>query len=310
MRRALWSVPVAVVVWYVLGFGPWFLGSQRGAVDTGARELLPVAPSAVDVVAIGGLVGGIAAGMVVRRLQIAVPVMLLVAGGAWSLARRAAELADAAPLPQHLRGMFISLLVATGLGTIAGAVGSYRSVLAAIGLALPVASYVRLPGPEWAGELTGEFDGLLLATGFAMLLYVACWHNGWRALTWWPVVTGAYLASFALMSALARVATMFGPGAKPDPDAVAETALDGFVQSFRPFLETYWPWLAVAVFLAVMIVALKIRVLPPATPVPRPVPVDDRGNDAYLPDDLGWFDHEEEPLRLIDRLPRRREPVG
>lgn len=284
MKRALWAVPVGVVVWYALGFGPWFLRS---------RELLPAAPSGLDVVVVGGLVGGVLAGMVVRRLQVAVPAVLLAAGGAGWLA-------------EQPRWLLVTLLVATGVGTFAGAIGSYRSVLAAIGLALPVASYVVLPGSDWAGDRTAVFDGLLVSIGFAMLLYIACWHNGWRALTWWPMVAGAYLSSFALMAAAEQVAATYRPD---DPDAVARAAMDGFSQAFRPFLEVYWPWLAVAVFLAVMIVALKIRVLPPVAPVPRPVPLDDRGNDAYLPDDLGWFDYQE-PRRLVDRLPRRREPVG
>ena len=297
MRRAFWSVPVALVAWYVLGFGVWYL-------DTDERRLLPLSAGAVDVLVVGGLVGGIAAGMVVRRLQIAVPLVLLAGGGLWWIARP-----TAAPSEYELRGLLITLLVATGLGGVMGAIGSHRSVLAAIALSAPVASYITVPGPLWDGDLAGEVSGLLVAVGLSMLLYVACWHNGWRALTWWPVVAGAYLASFALVSALARVATSFRPGVHADPDVVADAAMDTFIGAFRPFLETYWGWLGVAVLVAVMIVALKIRVLPPAPPTARPVLVDDGSNDAFLPDDLGWFDHAE-PRRLIDRLPHRREPVG
>jgi hypothetical protein len=284
VKRALTAAPVGVLVWYALGFGPWYLESG---------ELLPSVPSALDAVVLGALVGGLLAGMVVRRLQVAVPVVLLAAGGlCWST-----------DVP---RWVLVTMLMATGAATVFGAVSSYRSVLAAIGLTLPVASYVVLPGRDWLGDRTAMFDGLLVAVGFTMLLYVACWHNGWRALTWWPVVTGAYLSSFALITALDRGAAAYRPG---DPDGVADAAMDGFVQAFRPFVETNWPWLAVAVFLAVMTAALKIRVLPPVTPQPRSDLLDDRGNDAYLPDDLGWFEYEE-PKRLLDRIPRRREPVG
>jgi hypothetical protein len=84
-------------------------------------------------------------------------------------------------------------------------------------------------------------------------------------------------------------------------DAVGDASTEAFFQSFEPMLREYWPWMAVGVLLAIPMVALKLRALPP--PPPPPDPYADKSNDAVLSDDLDWIDQEEPRRRL---LPRRQ----
>jgi hypothetical protein len=293
----MWSVPCATVAWYLLGFGPWIFGSQDAMAPWSEREFVPLTGTGMAVVAIGGAVGGIVAGLIVGRLWIAVPLTVALGTLLWLLARAH----QSGQTPDN--GIMTTLLVCTGIGGVLGALGSRRSVPAAIAVALPVASYALLPGSHLAGRSwVADLNGLLIAIGFALILYIACWRSGWRGLPSWPVVTAAYLVSFALMTSADAVAERFRTG-RQTTDAVANTATDSFVHAFRPFLATYWPWLVAAAFLAVMIVALKIRAIPPVGPE---IPYDDRPNDAFLPDDLDWFDLPEPRRRLIPR----RDPVG
>jgi hypothetical protein len=303
MRRALWSVPCATVAWYVLGFGPWFFGSQDAMAPWSEREVLPLSGAGIDTVVIGGVIAGVVAGLVVRRLRIAVPLTVALGTGLWFLARGHLVYVADPPSYTEQRGVLITLLVATGLGAILGVLGTHRSVLAAVALALPVASYALMPGRKLDGQVwVTEVNGLLVATGFAILLYVACWRSGWPAVSSWPVVAGVYLVAFAVMTTAEAVADRYAAGAQTT-DTVAGTATDTFVHAFRPFLATYWSWLVAAVFLAIMIVALKIRAVPPVKPA---IPYDARSNDAFIPDDLDWIDRSEPRRRLV----ARREPVG
>ncbi len=303
MRRALWSVPCATVAWYILGFGPWFFGSQDAMAPWSEREVLPLSGTGIDTVVVGGVIGGVVAGLIVLRLRIAVPLAVALGTGLWFLARGHLVYLTDPPSYAEQRGVLVTLLVATGIGAILGVLGSRRSVLAAVAIALPVAAYALMPGRKLDGELwVGDLNGLLVATGFAVLLYVACWRSGWPAVASWPVVAAVYLAAFAIMTTTETVADRFRSGPQTS-DLVADTATDTFVHAFRPFLATYWPWLVAAVFLAIMIVALKIRAVPPVKPA---IPYDARSNDAFIPDDLDWIDRPEPRRRLIPR----REPVG
>lgn len=292
MRRAAWSVPCATVAWFVLGFGPWFFGDQDAMASWSQRELLPLTGAGMDVLAIGAAIGGVVAGLITGRLRIAVPLTLALGTGLYLLAR--SHRPDISPD----NGILATVLVCTGVGAILGALGARRSVIAAIAVTLPVASYTMLPAshlPErtWVTDLTS----LLVAIGFALVLYVACWRSGWRAVPSWPVVAAAYLVSFAAIDSAEAVAARFRVG-RQSTDDVASTATDTFVKAFEPFLTTYWPWLVAATFLAIMIVALKIRAIPPA---PAELPVDERSNDAFLPDDLDWIDQTEVRRRIIPR---------
>lgn len=311
MVRALWAVPGAALAWLVAGFGAWYAGGRPGAVGAGRlTEVVPLTPSAVDVLAIGAVVAGVGAGLVLRRLRLAVPVTLAIGTGAWFLTRRTVEQAGH-PLPSDdTRAALITLLVGAGAGAILGALGRRRSELGAVAIALPVAWYALLPGRLLDGQpatWVDDLNALLVAIGCAVLLYVACWRIGWRSMAVWPVVGASYLLSFAAVEGVAAAAasrrtTGQSPAAER-ADRAADAGMDAFFGAFGTYLERYWPWLAIAVFLAVMMVALKIRALPPKPPE---IKLDDRPNDAILPDDLDWFDQEEPRRRLIPR----REPVG
>ena len=92
------------------------------------------------------------------------------------------------------RRLLITLLVASAVGALFGALGTRSSVVAAFALAMPVAWFALRPANQlqdwrWLWQL----NGLLVAAGLAILLYVACWRRAgdrrtsgcrWRASTW------------------------------------------------------------------------------------------------------------------------------
>ncbi|TCN35909.1 hypothetical protein EV644_114164 [Kribbella orskensis] len=287
--RYLWSVPAAVIAWFVVGFAPTYLN----ALPDGSTMFVP---ARIDLLVLGGFAGGVVAGLLIRRIRIVVPLVLVVASGAWWLSGHAltdGQLSD--------KGLLAALLVASAIGGFFGALGTRSSVVAAFALAVPVAWYALRPASEletwrWLWQL----NGLLVAAGLALLLYVACWRRGWRSADCWVPLAAVYVASFAVVDGAQAITEARGRST----DEIADAGTDAFFQTFEPLLREYWPWLVLAVLLAIPMVALKIRALPP--PPPPPSPYDDRGNDAVLSDDLDWIDREEPKRRLLPR----REPVG
>ncbi|WP_328323188.1 hypothetical protein OHA70_30135 [Kribbella sp. NBC_00382] len=279
--RYLWSIPAAVVAWFVAGFAPTYLNGLPAGSTTfvGTR---------VDLLVLGGFTGGVLAGLIVGRVRIAVPLVLIVAAGAWWLSGY--DLSD-----KRLPAM---LLAASVVGAFFGALGIRSTVLAAFALAVPIAWYALRPAAElqdwrWLWQL----NGLLVAMGLTIILYVACWRRGWRSAYFWLPLTAFYLASFAIVEGLQAVTAAKGKSV----NEIANAGTDAFFDGFEPLLREYWPWLALAVLLAIPMVALKVRALPP--PPPPPTLDDGRGNDAVLSDDLDWIDREEPKRRL---LPARR----
>ena len=120
--RYLWSIPAAVVAWFVGGFSATYL---KGLPD-GATYFVP---PRIDLVLLGGFAGGVLAGLLIGRVRVAVPVVLVVAAGTWWLTGN--SFSD--------RDMLITLLVASAVGALFGALGTRSSVVAAFALALPVA---------------------------------------------------------------------------------------------------------------------------------------------------------------------------
>lgn len=284
--RHLWSIPAAVLTWFVAGFAPTYLtglpaGSTTFVVDR------------VDLLLLGGFTGGVLAGLIIGRLRIAVPLVLLVAGGAWWLS--VPTVSDTA---LSAKGLLATLLVASVLGAAFGALGTRSTVLAAFALSVPIAWYALRPADElvdwrWLWQL----NGLLVAIGLTVILYAACWRRGWpSAYSWLPLIA-FYLASFAIVDGVQAIAAAKGRST----DELADAGMDAFFKAFEPILREYWPWLVLAVLLAIPMVALKVRALPP--PPPALTSDDGRGNDAVLSDDLDWIDREEPKRRL---LPARR----
>lgn len=282
--RYLWSIPSAVLAWFVGGFAPTYL---RGLPD-GTTLFVP---ERIDLLVLGGFTGGVLAGLLIARVRIAVPVVLMVAAGMWWLTGN--SWAD--------HSMVITLLVASAVGAFFGALGTRSSVIAAFALALPVAWYALRPAEEvgdwrWLWQL----NGLLIAAGLALLLYVACWRRGWRSVASWIPLSAVYLTSFGIVDVVNLISSSTG---KP-MDAVGDAATDAFFQSYEPLLREYWPWFVLAVLLAIPMVVLKLRALPPAPPAPDPY--SDKSNDAVLSDDLDWIDQIEPRRRLLPR----RQPEG
>jgi hypothetical protein len=277
--RYLWSIPSAVIAWFVGGFAATYL---KGLPD-GTTLFVP---PRIDLLVLGGFTGGVLAGLLIARVRVAVPVVLIVAAGMWWLTGN--SWSD--------RSLVTTLLVASALGALFGALGSRSSVVAAFALALPVAWYALRPAQqltEW--RWLWQLNGLLVAIGLALLLYVACWRRGWRSASSWIPLVAVYLTSFGIVAAVRVISSSTG---KP-MDAVGDTATDAFFQSYQPFLREYWPWLVVAVLLAIPMVVLKLRALPP--PPPPPDPYSDKSNDAVLSDDLDWIDRDEPRRRLLAR---------
>lgn len=277
--RYLWSIPSAVVAWFVGGFAATYL---KGLPD-GTTFFVP---PRIDLLVLGGFTGGVLAGLLIARVRIAVPVVLVVAAGMWWLTGNSWS--------DH--SLVTTLLVASAVGALFGALGTRSSVVAAFALALPVAWYALRPAEQltdwrWLWQL----NGLLVAVGLALLLYVACWRRGWRSVGSWIPLAAAYLTSFAIVDAVQLVSSSTG---KP-MDAVGDAATDAFFQAYQPLLSEYWPWLVAAVLLAIPMVTLKLRALPP--PPPPPDPYSDKSNDAVLSDDLDWIDRDEPRRRLLAR---------
>jgi len=277
--RYLWSIPSAVIAWFVAGFSATYLKGLPGGTTL-------FVPPRIDLLVLGGFAGGVLAGLLIARVRVAVPVVLIVAAGMWWLTGN--SWSD--------RSLVITLLVASAVGALFGALGARSSAAAAFALALPVAWYALRPAEQltdwrWLWQL----NGLLVAVGLALLLYVACWRRGWRSASFWLPLTALYLASFGIVDALQVVSNSTG-----EPmDAVGDAATEAFFQSFEPLLSEYWPWLILAVLLAIPMVALKLRALPP--PPPPPDLYADRSNDAVLSDDLDWIDRDEPRRRLLPR---------
>ncbi|MFF0268536.1 hypothetical protein [Kribbella sp. NPDC004536] len=282
--RYLWSIPAAVVAWFVGGFSATYLkGLPEGTTY--------FVPPRIDLLVLGGFTGGVLAGLLIGRIRIAVPVVLIVAAGMWWATGTSFGVHD----------LLVTLLVATALGGFFGAIGNRSSVAAAFALALPVAWYAMRPAEQlgdwrWIWQL----NGLLVGAGLALLLYIACWKRGWRSVSSWLPLAGFYLVCFAAVESIQLVSRSTG---KP-MDAVGDASTNAFFQSFEPLLREYWPWMVVGVLLAIPMTALKLRALPP--PPPPPDPYAERTNDAVLSDDLDWID-QLEPRRRI--LPRR-EPAS
>ncbi|WP_433022733.1 hypothetical protein [Kribbella sp. CA-294648] len=287
--RYLWSIPAAVLAWFVAGFAPTYLtGLPAGSTTFVGTRL--------DLLVLGGFTGGVLAGLIIGRLRIAVPLVLVVAGGAWWLS--GPTLSDTALSATDLPA---SLLVASVLGAALGALGTRSTVLAAFALSVPVAWYALRPADELVDWLwLWQLNGLLVAIGLTIVLYVACWRRGWPSAYSWLPLTAFYLISFAIVEAVQAVSSAKGRST----DELANAGTDAFFNTFEPILREYWPWLVLAVLLAIPMVALKVRALPP---LPAAVRSDDgRGNDAVLSDDLDWIDREDPKRRLLPvRLSRR-----
>jgi hypothetical protein len=282
--RYLWSIPAAVVAWFVGGFSATYLkGLPEGATA--------FVPARVDLLVLGGISGGVLAGLLIGRVRIAVPVVAVVAAGMWWLSGNTF----------HDRNLVIALLAASIVGALFGAVGTRSSVVAAFALSLPAAWYALRPAEQLADwRWLWQLNGLLVAAGLALILYIACWKRGWRSAYFWVPLAGFYLSCFGVVKAVQQVSNSNG---KP-MDAVGDASTAAFFQSFEPMLREYWPWMVVAVLLAIPMTALKLRALPP--PPPPADPYADRTNDAVLGHDLDWIDRDEPPRRLLTR----REPAS
>ncbi|MEU4193963.1 hypothetical protein AB0E69_18830 [Kribbella sp. NPDC026611] len=281
--RYLWSIPAAVVAWFVGGFSATYL---KG-LPAGATAFVP---ARVDLLILGGISGGVLAGLLIGRVRVAVPLVLVVAGGMWWLSGNT----------WHDRGLVVALLVASAVGGLVGALGTRSSVIAAFALALPVAWYALRPAEQLSDwRWLWQLNGLLVAAGLAVVLYVACWKRGWRSAWFWVPLTGFYLVCFGIVKAVQEAGRSDGT----PMDAVGDASTAAFFQSFEPLLREYWPWLVVAVLLAIPMTALKLRALPP--PPPPADPYADRSNDAVLGDDLDWIDRDEPRRRILPR----RDPV-
>ncbi|GAB3821425.1 hypothetical protein [Kribbella italica] len=290
--RYLWAVPAAVIGWFLAGFAPSYLAGLPDAATT----FVSASNGRVDLLVLGGFAGGVAAGFLLGRVRYAVPLVLVVAAGTWWLSGHTLS----------ARELLITLLAASAVGALFGALGTRSSVVAAFALALPLAWYAARPAADLADDFrwTWQLNGLLVAVGLAIVLYVSCWRRGWRSAYFWPALIATYLLSFAIVDGVRAVASAAGRPA----DEIADAGTDGFFQSFEPLLTNYWPWLVLAVLLAIPMTALKLRALPP--PPPPLDPYADRTNDAVLSDDLDWIDQHEPERRLLARYNRATAEEG
>lgn len=297
---------MAILAWYLVGFGPWLFDEQR-QIAWDSRLVLPGGTAWLTTVLTGAACGGVVAGLITHRLPVAVVVAPAAGAGGWLLnywllQRRQLPASASIGDPRQLYTILIALLVTGGIAGVVGALGARHPVAGALAVAVPVARYVLYPAtlidpPSWSAGVST----VLVTAGLAMLLYVACWRTGWRAVPWWPLVAAGYLAGFGLITVLAVTPPPSGGPMSTvghSDGGLVQAVTDAFVGSFGPLLHRYWGSLVIGLFLAVMLVALQIRVtLPPPKPPQQPV-VDAGPNDAMLKDS-DWIQRPEPRRRFL-----------
>ena len=196
----------------------------------------------------------------VGRIRIAVPVVLVVAAGAWWLSGNPWQRPGSADL-------------------VAGGKCSRRD-LRCRGHPKFGGRRVRARPPDRlvrlrpAADLTDfrwlwQLNGLLVGVGLAVLLYVACWLRGWRSAYFWVPLTAWYLAAFGVVDAIQTIERA-PSGQAFDPTVRRRRWTRSSTPSNRSCASTA-PGSGLAVLLAIPMVALKLRALPPVAAAARPV---------------------------------------
>lgn len=275
-------LPLAAAVWWVGGFLWWLLA--LAGQDPGGGTAVPFDASRLSGLVLGGLAGGVAAGLLARLADRRGWALAATAGGVAlaalvtvvqsSAAVRDAAAGTFAADPVVLTGLTAVAVGAAAAGWLAGSV----ALLGRGGLALALGVLAGL-APSWlssvvfavAGPESPVAVGRLVSWSGAAVLALALVVAGLRPplhLLWWPaVVLLAWFAGPAL-TATAYLEPVLRPGAGL-PDTLLDS-LSGAWQVFglaaEPGARDLVPWVVAVV--AALLVSAALAARTPATAPP------------------------------------------
>ena len=284
---AIALLPLAAAVWWVGGHLWWLLTlAARG--DQGDATVLPLDASALSGLVLGGLVGGIGAGLLARLADRRGRGLAATGGGvavavALTLAQSSATVRDAAAGSFAADPVVLTGLTAVVVGAAAAGwfVGSC-ALLGAGGLAVAVAVLAGLT-PSWLSSVALAVTGpealtdvgrLSSWTGAAVLV-LALVLTGLRPpvrLLWWPVAAAAAWFVGPALTATAYLEPLLRPGAGL-PDTLFDS-LSGAWRVFElassPSARDLVPWTAAVVAALVVSAALAARTAGSPGPAEQP----------------------------------------
>jgi hypothetical protein len=279
-------VPAAALTWYVVGFLAWLVD---GLGDAGASLAVPLLTGAMSTLVMGGVVGGVAAGL----LSAAGPaglrarsVLATLAGTTLALVVAlvtSANRLDSAAFRDFdgdsrvTTGLVVGAVVATAIGWAAGALVVVGRPGLGIALALLAGMlpswlsslvFAVLPPPQEAMAVLGQVWGWL-AVGLLAAALVVVGARPSARWAWWPLLvaitwfTGPVLVALVYLSPLLRPGAGL-PGTLPDSlDAAAQV----FREASSPDARDLWPW-GVALVLAAIVALARARRTTRVTPRP------------------------------------------
>jgi hypothetical protein len=289
-RLPMWALlPPAAVVWWLVGFLPWILDSLLWpatvpGAPTGTLPAIPLLAGQLGVLVLGGLTGGIAAGLLcltqprARRPKAAAFTVAGLALGVFVvLLQAASSLRDASGIDGDSRAL-------VGLSAV-------TVVAAAIGWFLGSAAVFGRPGGGVAlGGLSAVVPGWLSSLGFVFVDRSQDYVVGptWAWFTWWvgaavlalATVGGRPLSRLAWWPLILLLAWFIGPaltaagyveaylrGGTGVPQLLADAlaaAWQVFGQASLPTNRSLLPWL-----FAILVAAGVAFALPRLTRAPR-----------------------------------------
>ncbi len=247
----------------MIGYLPWILGGLSDDIpyDSGAASAamaLPLTTPRLQLLVLGALVGGIAAGLVAlaarshRAAALAVTFFGLVNGvgvalwQSWTAVERAAP-GEFAADPRVLTALAIITIGVTALGWIIGALSVFARPLLGVALAVLAGAaawwLLEILPRDFLTELVWKWAGPVV---LVVALVVIGVRPPWRLALWPLAITGAWLVGPALLAAN-YVAPMLRsganlPGSLPD---VVDAGQQMFVKALT--LEFDWRPLAPAI---------------------------------------------------------------
>lgn len=239
-------VPLAAILWWVVGYFPWLAAGLGGAASAsrrvggsylgGQRLAVPLTSSSMSLLVLGALVGGVAAGMLAlvarpnRRGRTAmatlagVGVAVMLAGGQAAMGAHVGSPEEFSADPRVLAGLCVVLGLTALMGWALGACATLGGPGAGIAL-----SVVAGAAPTWlltslisvtglfgtspigqlgsVGTMTVWLGGAVLAVALAVI-GVRPPHR----LIWWPVGVLVAWAVSPVLTAVAYLEQLIRPG--------------------------------------------------------------------------------------------------
>lgn len=225
---ALALLPLAAAAWWVGGFLWWLLASARRG-DAGGETALPFAASSLSGLVLGGLAGGVAAGLLARLTDRRGRGLAAPAGGV-ALAVLVTLVQSSAAVREAAAGTFaadpvvLTGLTAVTVGAAAAGWGAGSLALLGRGGLAPALGVLAGLTPSWVSSVVFAVTGPEAAPAVgraatwsgAALLALALVVAGLRPparLLWWPPVVGLAWFAGPALTATAYLEPVLRPGA-------------------------------------------------------------------------------------------------